>query len=150
MRNFILSAILVIAAMSSTITASAEQQAAAPTSSRLYKGLTMKAEQRCPRFPGEGVTFTLETLNESGTGGNVSVQVSCWGSWAILDRGRYFGSITTEGSVLKLRFLSWTAQYGADLEGTWQTDQNGRPMLVFGKSMLRTDDRRYTDELVFR
>ena len=150
MRNVVLSAMLAAALTGTAVSTAAQtMQAVATTSRPLYKGLTMKAEQHCPRFPGQGVTFKVESVNQSGTGGDVSVQVECWGSTFLIGNGRY-GSIAVEGTSVKLRFYSWTNQYGADLSGTWQTDAAGRPMLVFGRSELRSGRSLYTDELVFR
>lgn len=111
----------------------------------------MKAEQHCPRFPGQGVTISVESTNQLGTSGNVSVQVSCWGNWALVNGGKYRGSIATEGDTVRLRFfLAWDTKFGADLLGTWQADATGKPLLIFKQSLLRAEGHVYADELVFR
>lgn len=152
MRNVVRSAMLAAAFAGASVSAAAQTiQATAPAGPQLYKGLTMKAEQHCPRFPGQGVIITVETLNQSGTGGSVSALISCWGTWARLRNDAYRGSIAMEGNSVKLSFsLPWDMRSGANLSGTWQTDAAGRPMLVFKTSELRVEKNVYTDELVFR
>lgn len=150
MKNVVLS-VMLVATLTGTI-ASASAQTIQATGPKLYKGLTMKAEQHCPRFPGQGVTFTVESVNQSGTGGEVSVEVSCWGNWAVLNGGAYRGSIIVEGSTIALRFYTRRSiNIGANLSGgAWQTDATGKAMLVFGKSEFRAEEKVYANELVFR
>jgi hypothetical protein len=153
MKNVVFTALLAAALMAESTSAQEQTKtmAAAPAASPgpFYKGQVLKAEQSCPRFPGEGLTVTVISVAEGGQNATVMLNIKCWGTtW--MRTGSFPGSIWA-GNPARLLFTNGFG-YGAEMTGSWKLD-NGKPVFTFSSTKLGqgyVNPPLWTDSVVLR
>jgi hypothetical protein len=148
--------IAVVVAIGLSITAGG----AAESQALLSAGHKLKAVQFCHRNKapkGLGVTLFIRSVSEDGTRAQVGVAVDCWGDEACTAENckqhTFRGSLTIDGDSATLLFRDATnpARGLSDALHGHVESREGRPAIVFGKSVIQfTDGPAETRELIFQ
>lgn len=147
----VMSVALTAAGMSVRAQTSTAAIPAAPPAGILQQGMVFKAVQSCPRFPGDGVSISVQSASPDGMSGSISVRVNCFDRKVGVGGPFTNGSITLRGAEVRVVFFTtFSTKFGGEWTGTW-TVEGGKPVLRFGQSVLRAGDGPWTTpELVFR